>query len=93
MIPATPENVRIWRMTPQGTAAWLQAREGRITASRMADVMSVLKKGGEGAPRRNYRTELIAERITGRAEEHYVSPEMDDGTTNEPFARTAYEVS
>lgn len=64
-----------------------------ITASRMKDVMDYLKKGGEGASRRNYRTELIAERLSGRCEEHYVSPEMDHGTEYEPKARTAYEIA
>jgi putative phage-type endonuclease len=94
MIEATPENIRMWRLTPQGTASWLKAREGRITASRLADVMAVLKKKeGESAARRNYRTELIAERIAGRAEDHYLSREMDEGTANEPFARTAYEIA
>lgn len=78
---------------PQGSAAWLQARIGVITASRMKDVMDYLKKGGEGAGRRNYRTELIAERLSGRCEEHYVSPEMDHGTEYEPIARSAYEIA
>jgi putative phage-type endonuclease len=78
---------------PQGSAAWLQARSGLITASRMKDVMDYLKKGGESAARRNYRAELISERISGRCEEHYVSPEMDHGTEFEPIARAAYEIA
>lgn len=77
----------------QGTAQWLEVRRGKITASRIADVLAVLKKGGEGADRRNYRTELIAERLSGRTEEHYVSPEMDWGSELEPIARSAYEIA
>lgn len=76
----------------QGSAAWLEARCGRITASRIADVLAVLKKGGEGADRRNYRIELVAERLSGRTEDHYVSPEMEWGTLLEDEARTAYEM-
>jgi putative phage-type endonuclease len=76
----------------QGSAEWLQARAGKITASRIADVLAVLKKGGEGADRRNYRFELLAERLTGRAEEHYISKDMEYGTEWEPYARTAYEL-
>ena len=76
----------------QGTAQWLDVRRGKITASRIADVLDVLKKGGEGASRRNYRIELIAERLTGRSEDHYTSPEMMWGTDCEPFARAAYEI-
>lgn len=78
---------------PQGSAAWMDARRGKITASRIKDVMNYLKKGGESAARRNYRKELRTERITKRSAEHYVSPAMDHGTEFEPYARTAYEVS
>lgn len=77
---------------PQGSAAWMEARRGKITASRIKDVMNFLKKGGESAARRNYRKELRTERITGRSAEHYVSPAMDHGTEYEPYARAAYEV-
>jgi hypothetical protein len=58
----------------------------------MCDVMATLKRGGEAASRRDYRAELIAERLTGGAEDHYVSKEMKFGTEQEPFARTAYEI-
>lgn len=77
----------------QGTAAWLEARVGLITASRMCDVMATPKRGtAELACKRDYRMELLCERLTGRAAEHYVSREMDFGSENEPFARAAYEV-
>jgi YqaJ-like viral recombinase domain len=58
----------------------------------MCDVMATLKRGGEAASRRDYRGELIAERLTGRAEDRYVTKEMKFGTEQEPFARTAYEI-
>lgn len=76
----------------QGTAQWLDARRGKITASRIVDVLDYLKKGGEGAGRKNYRIDLIAERLSGFSEEHFVSPEMKWGTYCEPMARTAYEM-
>ncbi len=76
----------------QNSAEWICARTGRITASRIGDMMATLKRGGEAASRRDYRAELIAERLTGRAEEHYISKEMQFGTEQEPFARTAYEI-
>lgn len=77
----------------QGTAEWLEIRCGKITASRIADVLATLKKGGEGADRKNYRIELIAERISGRIEDHYVSAEMAWGSEFEPVARSAYEIA
>jgi putative phage-type endonuclease len=77
----------------QGTAQWLDVKRGKISASRIAEVMDYLKKGGEGASRRNYRTEILAERLSGRSEDHYVSPEMEWGTEFEPQARAAYEIA
>ena len=76
----------------QNSAKWIWARTGRITASRIFDLMATLKRGGEAASRRDYRAELIAERLTGKAETRYVSKEMRYGREQEPFARTAYEI-
>lgn len=77
---------------PQGSAAWLQGRLGKITASRMEDVIKRLKSGAESAARRDYKLDLIAERLSGRSEDHYVSPEMEWGIDNEQYARAAYEI-
>jgi hypothetical protein len=63
-----------------------------VTGSRIADVLDQLKKGGEGAYRRNYRIELVAERLSGQSDDHYVSKDMEFGTDQEPFARAAYEI-
>ena len=60
----------------------------------MCDVMAKPKRGDkELACRKDYRMELLCERLTGRAQDHYVSREMDWGTEQEPFARAAYEVA
>ena len=75
----------------QGSAAWLAERTGHCTASRFKDVMDFLKKGGEGAKRAGYRLELVVERLTGQAVEHYVNDFMAWGTEQEPAARMAYE--
>lgn len=75
----------------QGSELWIQARVGLVTASRCADVIAMTKKG-EGADRRNYRTELICERLTGQPYPQYVSQEMQWGRDQEPFARAAYEL-
>lgn len=86
----------------QGTPAWLKTRLGRITSSRVADMMAKPKLTSTGKPRkgidelacrRKYRTELVCERLTNNAAEHYVSREMQHGIDNEPFARSAYEVA
>lgn len=77
----------------QGSAEWLQNRVGRITASRVCEAMSRFKnKDGETAERKNYKTDMIVERLTGRSTENFVSPEMVWGRDNEQGARTAYEM-
>ena len=76
----------------QNTAEWLHERTGRITASRVKDVMSRLKNGAPSEKRSKYLMEIVCERLTGMACEHYVTPAMDWGSENEKHARAAYEV-
>jgi hypothetical protein len=76
----------------QGSAEWLAARCGRITASRMPDVLATLKSGSEAAAREAYRMELVTEILTGQSAEHFTSKDMQWGTENEAFARAAYEI-
>ena len=74
----------------QGSPEWFAARCGRATASRFADVLAKIKSG-EAAGRRNYKAQLVAERLTGVPAESYTNAAMTWGTDNEPFARAAYE--
>lgn len=77
----------------QGSPEWHAARCGRVTASRIDDLLARLKNGGEAASRRDYRAEIVAETLTQTpAEGPFVSREMMWGTTQEPYARAAYEV-
>lgn len=75
----------------QGTGAWLAQRVGKLTASRMADAMAVLKNGKPAAPRTALLKELLAERLTGIAISHAVTPAMKFGIENEPIAKAEYE--
>jgi putative phage-type endonuclease len=74
----------------QGTDAWQQIRVGRVTASRVADVVARTKTGW-GAMRANYMTELITEKITGEPAPHYTNAAMQWGTDHQPMAQAAYE--
>lgn len=77
----------------QGTPEWLAARAGKVTASKVADILAKGKNGGESASRRDYRMQLVCETLTGQPQElGFVSAEMRWGTEQEPFARAAYEV-
>lgn len=74
----------------QGSAEWLRARVGKVTASRVADIVAKTKTG-YGSSRGNYMAELIAERLTGVPAEKFVSSAMAWGTNTEDEARAAYE--
>ena len=77
----------------QNSPEWLAMRVGAVTASRVVDVMAKLKrKEGEAQARKDYKAELVCERLTGRACEHFVSSAMEWGVENEPLAKAAYEV-
>lgn len=74
----------------QGSPEWFMQRMGKVTASRLADVMAKIKTG-EAASRANYRAELVAERLTGKSVEGFSNAAMKWGTECEPLARAAYE--
>ena len=77
-------------MDNQGTEEWFADRIGKVTASKVADVLATIKTG-ESASRANYRWQLVCERLTGLKDETYTSLAMDTGTEREPLARAAYE--
>lgn len=74
----------------QGSDAWFAMRLGKVTASRVADVIAKTKTG-YGAGRANYMAQLVCERLTGTAAESFSNDAMKHGTATEPFARAAYE--
>ena len=76
----------------QRTDEWHAARLGKVTASRVADVVAKTKTG-YGASRANYMAELICERLTGVPQDSFVSSAMQWGTDTEPLARAAYEAA
>lgn len=74
----------------QGSADWFAIRCGKVTASRVSDVIAKTKSG-PSASRANYAAQLIAERLTGTVAESYSNGAMAWGTEQEPEARLAYE--
>jgi putative phage-type endonuclease len=74
----------------QGTPEWLAARAGMVTASRIVDVMAK----PETAARTNYMAQIVAEILTNKPQGGtFTNAAMDFGTEQEPFARSAYEVT
>jgi hypothetical protein len=78
--------------------AWLHARIGRLTGSRLAEVCSYLERksgdkvaGDSSGTRDRYMLEIISERLTGRDKDQFNSPAMQRGAALEEDARMCYE--
>lgn len=73
----------------QRTDEWFEARLGKVTASRIYDVLSKTKSG-YSATRKNYMAQLLCERLTGNREESFKTAAMQRGNNIEPKARARY---
>lgn len=71
---------------------WFKARLGKATASRFGDIMAKTRTG-YSASRKNYKAQLVIERLTGEVTESYTNGAMQWGIDTEPLARVAYELS
>lgn len=74
----------------QRSPEWFASRLGKVTASRVADVIAKTKSG-YSASRDNYMAQLICERLTGQQGESFTNAAMTWGTETEPLARSAFE--
>ena len=76
----------------QRSDAWKLARLGRLTGSKAGVILGTLKSGGEPAARRDYRLQLVVERLTQTIqEEPFTNGAMQWGIDQEPAAFAAYE--
>jgi hypothetical protein len=76
---------------PQRSPEWFAARAGRLTGSCAKDMLAQIKSG-EAAARRDLRTKLVVERLTGQPQEDgYVNADMQWGIDHEADAFAAYE--
>lgn len=72
----------------QGSPEWLALRAGKVTASKIADVMMAKTTAGY----KNYMADLIVERLTGAKTESFTNAAMQWGVDQEPLARAEYEI-
>src|SRR5690348_14997470 len=90
-------------MIEQRSEQWFAERAGKITASRMHDVMVERERGEfKSGPRKgqpkpqpkaitDYAYQLAAERLTGRARKQVKASALAWGQTVEPAAVAAYQ--
>ena len=74
----------------QRTEEWFAARRGKVTASRIEDIVRTIRNGNYSAARKNYAAELVVQRLTGKDPEPLTGEFIEWGIEQEPFAREAY---
>lgn len=82
-----PKPIKAEQRSPE----WFEARLGRATASKFADIMATTRNG-YSMKRNNYATELALERLTGQQLETYTSAPMQWGIENEDTASLMYSL-
>ena len=74
----------------QRSDEWHKIRIGKVTASRISDVIAKTKTG-VSTSRQNYLVQLVSERLTGKKGDSFVNQAMLDGIQRESAARELYE--
>lgn len=74
----------------QGSEQWLQARCGLLTASEIKLILTPTLKQASNEKERAHLYELLAQRITGFVEPHYIGDDMLRGHEDEVEARKLY---
>lgn len=83
--------MQIIRDIQQGSDEWLELRLGKITASKLSDVMSKGRGSAPSKTRASYMLQLAAEKLTGQPEDSFSNKYMEWGNECEPQARSMYE--
>ena len=84
--------MEIIRDIDQGSQAWLDLRIGKVTASRVKDVLTNGRGGNPSKTAESYMYELLAELLTGESKPFFENDAMRWGTETEPQARSMYEL-
>lgn len=82
--------IRTYPDLVQGSDEWLQARCGILTASEMDLILTPTLKSASNGAERSHLNELLAQRINGYVEPHYVGDDMIRGHVDEIEARILY---
>ena len=73
----------------QRTDEWFKARLGKVTASKIHDIM-IKTKVGESTYKTKYRMQLVTERLTGKVVPMFMNNAMAHGVEYEDEAKTCY---
>ena len=73
----------------QRTDEWFKARLGKVTASKIHDIM-IKTKAGESTYKTKYRLQLVTERLTGKVVPVFMNNAMAHGVEYEDEAKLEY---
>lgn len=86
------ETIQPIDMVAQRSPDWFKARLGKVTASKVGDILATIRNGSYAASRKNYAAQLITERLSPETlPEPYTNEAMLWGIEQEPAAVAAYE--
>ena len=74
----------------QRSEDWFLTRKGKVTASRISDVMAKGRGGAESLTRQKYIDQLVTERLTKVVAEGFTNEAIQRGVELESTARAAY---
>lgn len=74
----------------QGTDEWLELRRGMVTASVVGQLVTPTLKIAANMESRALTALLVAERVSGFVDEHFLGLDMERGWEDEPLARDLY---
>jgi putative phage-type endonuclease len=74
----------------QRSEEWFAARRGKVTASKIGDILNTIRNGNWAASRKNYAAQLVTERLTGKDPEPFTNEAIEWGIAQEAPAREAY---
>lgn len=83
--------IRIYKDLEQGSPEWFQARLGLLCASEIKLIMTPTLKIASNEKSRSHVFEIMAQRISGYTEPHYISDDMLRGKGDEVLARILYD--
>jgi hypothetical protein len=90
MQTATASTIQIHEDLYQGSDEWVAARCGMLTASEMHLIVTPTFKAAKNEKERAHLYELLAQRITGFVEPHYITDDMLRGHDDEVEALGIY---
>ena len=75
----------------QRSEEWFAQRRGKVTASRIGDLLATIRNGNWAASRKHYAAQLVSERLSDKNPEPFTNEYIEWGIAQEVPAKEAYQ--